>query len=607
MQIQPQPKTTENKVNDPVALSFNKVKKDFVLKNKKNPVNALKEITLDIKKRKITGLVGPDGAGKTTLIRLAAGLYLPDNGSIAVLDMDLTNNQADISSKVGYMPQKFGLYEDLTINENLNLYADLFDLDKKIRQERFDELLNLTALKPFVKRLAGRLSGGMKQKLGLACILINRPSLLLLDEPTVGVDPLSRLDIWKILKKLRDVDGISIFMSTAYLNETDNLDDVILLHHGEILARDVPATLKQNVKDRAFVLKAGSHNKRQYKKYLEKFNDVLDTNPVSDGIRFITKTTEPFKNLRVELIPKNYYAVEPNFEDFFVDKLLSVKIHENNKSLQDIAIQSDNLEIMTNLPDNQSDNNQALITLKNLTRIFGDFYAVNNITFDVKQGEIFGLLGANGAGKSTTFRMLCGLLPASSGEISVVGYDMRTAPAFARQKIGYMSQKFSLYGNLSVMENMDFFASVYGLKGNKKKQRILWALENMELTDVADSKSQDIPLGYKQRLSMACALMHEPEIVFLDEPTSGVDPLARREFWEHIGKLSETGITTLVTTHFMDEAEYCDRIAIMSEGKILCIGSPEDIKNQIKTKEIPNPSLEDAFIQLTITGAQKND
>jgi len=584
--------------SDDYILSFSNVKKDFTVK--KSSFRALKDITVNIKKQTITGLVGPDGAGKTTLIRLGAGLYLPESGNINALGMDIIKNKSNIQSKIGYMPQKFGLYEDLTIDENLHLYADLFDLDKKIRQERFDELLNLTALKPFGKRLAGRLSGGMKQKLGLACILINRPSLLLLDEPTVGVDPLSRLEIWKILKKLRDSDRISIFMSTAYLNETDNCDEVILLHNGEVLAMDVPENLKKTVYKRTFILRTLSNNKREYKKYLQGFSDVLDTNPVSDGIRFITKTSEPlignnaFNNM-------DYYPVEPNFEDYFVDKLISLS--ENYKS----SNLSENIEIKTShlndIKENtQNNSHNTLIMLNNLTRIFGDFYAVNNISFDVKQGEIFGLLGANGAGKSTTFRMLCGLLPPSSGKISVAGYDMRTAPAMARQRIGYMSQKFSLYGNLSAIENMDFFSSTYGLKGKYKKQRILWALDNFELKEVAETKSITLPLGYKQRLSLACALLHEPDIVFLDEPTSGVDPLARREFWEQIGSLSEEGVTTLVTTHFMDEAEYCDRIAIMSEGKILCIGSPEDIKNMVKTSEISNPSLEDAFIQLTVSG-----
>lgn len=552
-------------------------------------VKAIDDMSFVVKAGKVTGLIGPDGAGKTTLMRLACGILTADSGDFEVMGIDVAKEPLQVQSLIGYMPQRFGLYEDLTVQENLDLYADLQNVAKDKRKARYDELMHMTGMSPFVGRLAGKLSGGMKQKLGLACTLIRSPKLLLLDEPTVGVDPVSRRELWEIVYRQVQEQGMSVLLSTAYLDEAERCDEVVLLHEGKLIMQGDPKEFSETVNGRVFQVAVGNSKHRSLQQKLSQNPAVLDALIEGEGVRLVMN--EVGKPKAEDLLPKmvkdqqkiEISAVQPRFEDAFIARL---KNKENSKqhSIAKIAV--------------SGSKEDEVIRVENLTRKFGDFTAVNKINFHVKRGEIFGLLGANGAGKSTAFRMLCGLLPVSSGKVAVAGMDLRTATARARRKIGYMAQKFSLYTDLSVKQNLKFFSSAYGLRKKSQEQRINWALETFELQDYQDSNAGNLPLGFKQRLSFAAALMHEPEILFLDEPTSGVDPLARREFWQRTNALAEMGVTILVTTHFMDEANYCDRLVIMSKGKILASGTPLDMKNLARTQAQPDPSMEDAFIYL---------
>lgn len=510
-------------------LKFTHVTKNFSFE--KTAIQAIQNLNLSLKKGDVTGLLGPDGAGKSTLMRLATGLLLPDEGKVLIFDMDTRKDATKIQSEIGYMPQRFGLYEDLTVQQNLDLYADLHGLSYQDSHKRQLELLKLTGLKLFGARRARDLSGGMKQKLGLACALLRSPQLLLLDEPTVGVDPISRRELWHIIQNIKK-EGGTVLMSTAYFDEAERCDEVILLHEGKLLRQQAP-------KDFCLSLKSETH-----------------------------KTT-------------------PSFEEAFIS-LLGTK--------NDIDLI--NTQSLLRTPETTTSTSEIIIEIKNLSRFFGTFKAVNNISFNVKKGEIFGLLGANGAGKTTAFRMLCGLLPPSSGNLRVAGVDMRHAPAAARARIGYVSQKFSLYGNLSTYQNLKFYSSVYGLRGKKRAEQLRLALEEFQLIPYRDVNTNNLPLGIKQRLALACALLHNPPILFLDEPTSGVDPLTRHEFWKRINKLAENNITVLITTHFMDEAEYCDNLVLMSLGEILAQGNPQDIRAKAQNTEHANPTMEDAFIHL---------
>jgi ABC-2 type transport system ATP-binding protein len=577
MQHNPESAVAHN--NGEVALEVNNISKIFHVGARQ--VQALQQVSFRVRHGVVTGLVGPDAAGKTTLMRLAAGLLVADTGSIAVLGMDAATQSLAVQGTIGYMPQRFGLYEDLTVQENLDLYADLQGVPETSRRARYAELMHMAGLERFTKRLAGQLSGGMKQKLGLACALVRQPSLLLLDEPTVGVDPLSRRELWDIVYRLVREQGTSVLLSTAYLDEAERCDDVVLLHEGKLLAQGAPAELRETMRGRSYEVFSADIDKRALQLRVAQTAGVIDALILGDRVRAVMQGDTP-----PEISGTEVTVVAPRFEDCFVALL---KQKTGSAQIARAA------EVSASV---QAGNGKNVIEVHELQRRFGDFYAVNNISFSVRQGEVFGLLGANGAGKSTTFRMLCGLLPPSGGTLRVAGADLRHAAAAARERIGYMSQKFSLYGNLSVAENLRFFGSVYGLSGKRGVERINWALEEFELANIVDFTSGDLSLGYKQRLALACALMHGPEILFLDEPTSGVDPLARREFWMRINALAEQGVTVMVTTHFMEEAEYCDRIAIMAAGEILTMGTPGSIKQQARSAELPEPSMEDAFVEL---------
>jgi ABC-2 type transport system ATP-binding protein len=552
----------------------------------KRIVSGLIGVSLGIRPGEVTGLIGPDGAGKTTFMRLAAGLLVPDAGRITVMDRDATRDALEVQAMLGYMPQRFGLYEDLTVQENLDLYADLQGVPRDQRKARYDELMHMTGLVPFTRRLAGRLSGGMKQKLGLACTLVRAPRLLLLDEPTVGVDPVSRRELWAIIDRLVRDEGMSVLLSTAYLDEAERCAEVILLHEGKVMDQGPPAQASARMAGRTWVVSQAGRRNRDLQAELGHQPGVVDALVQGDHVRVVTaEAGMPAEVVQLDGI--SIRAAEPRFEDGFIDLL-----RRRQGSVPHLSRDGEFYATPAVVGDG------VIIRVSGLRRRFGDFWAVDGVDFEIRRGEIFGLLGANGAGKTTTFRMLCGLLPATAGHLEVAGHDLRHAASEARARIGYMSQKFSLYGNLSVTQNLDFFARAYGLGGGRRQQRIDWAMAEFELHAFADHLSGELPLGYKQRLAMACALMHRPEILFLDEPTSGVDPLARREFWQRINALARQGVTVLVTTHFMEEAEYCDRLAIMASGRILALDEPVAIKALARTAEHPEPTMEDAFIRL---------
>jgi ABC-2 type transport system ATP-binding protein len=543
---------------------------------------SLKEISAAIEPGKIVGLAGPDGAGKTTLIRLVAGLLVPTSGRISVLGFDTVKDAEEIHALIGYMPQKFGLYEDLTVLQNLTLYAELRGLENDLRKEVFDRLLSFTALHPFTSRLAGNLSGGMKQKLGLACALIKKPTLLLLDEPSVGVDPISRRQLWKMVQDLVK-EGISVLWSTAYLDEAEKCDSVILLNEGELIFDGRPQELCRRVEGRVFAIKNIETNRRDVLAKALLNPQVIDGVIQASDVRLLVKEKDTLIDLaEFNPGPSAYLeAVTPRFEDAFIDILGGIALRSSQ-----LAEQFEPLDTT----------HEAMIEASNLTKKFGDFTAVDAISLSIKPGEIFGLLGPNGAGKTTTFKMMCGLLKATSGRAVVNGVDLMEAPAVARAHIGYMAQKFSLYSNLSLLQNLDFFSGIYNLSGHVQKEAIERVIKVFSMSEYCKVNAELLPLGYKQRLSLSCAVMHRPTVLFLDEPTSGVDPLTRREFWTHINGLVTKGVTVLVTTHFMDEAEYCDRIALIYKGQKIVLGTPDELKTMAKTAGNSQPTLEDAFI-----------
>jgi len=499
-----------------MAVVINNLSKRF------GELTAVNSLTLSVAPGELFGLVGSDGAGKTTTLRMLSGVMDASAGDVMVLGCS-GKNLTPVQGRIGYMSQRFGLYPDLTVAENIRFYADLFGVETAERKARTERLLAFSGMAPFSGRQAGRLSGGMKQKLGLCCALIHKPELLLLDEPTNGVDPVSRRDFWRILTDLQS-EGVTIIVATAYLDEAARCDRVGLLHNGRLIACGTPAELTGNgaiTLDELVIGKIGG------------------------------------------------------------DTSTPLTMHGST-------------EIIKPSPDS---NQQQAVILNHLTKTFGDFTAVDGVSLSVPKGQIFGFLGPNGAGKSTTIRMLCGILTPTSGSGQVAGFDIATQPESIKENIGYMSQRFSLYEDLTVEENIAFYAGVYRLTENKRKERTEWVIKMAGLTERRSSKAGELSGGWRQRLALGCAILHEPPIVFLDEPTSGVDPLSRRKFWELIYSLAEKGVTVFVTTHYMDEAEYCDRLALIYRGELIAVGTPLELKQERSIDGVL-PSLEDVFIGL---------
>ena len=592
------------------------------------PRVALDRVSLSVTRGQLTALVGPDGAGKTTLMRMMAGLLAPDEGSLRVLGLDVTRDAQAVQDRISYMPQRFGLYEDLSVQENLDLYADLHGVPQAVRRERFARLMAMTDLARFTARPAGKLSGGMKQKLGLACTLVRSPELLLLDEPSVGVDPLSRRDLWEILLQLVRDEQLSVVVSTAYMDEAERCAHVHVMNAGQVLANGTPQALAQRAQGLTFVATPpdGMAARMLQARLLDAVSVVVDAVPSGGQVRFIRRPDVDEAALRPMLENVDVHPRPAELEDAFMLMLrqhaeaaggqtsseglpaagtdrtlqgrrnseptapdgqrpsavtrqdLTVAVPPLNEGAGASRRDASGVSLQTSAVLPVTDHAEPVIVVRDLVRRFGDFTAVASTSFEVLRGEIFGLLGPNGAGKTTTFRMLCGLLPATSGSLQVAGANLRVAPARARARIGYVAQKFSLYATLTVRENLAFYGAAYGLHGRQLTERIEAMLQRFDLDPAAESGL--LPAGYRQRLAMAAGLIHAPDILFLDEPTSGIDPLARRAFWRTITALSAQGVTIVITTHFMEEAEYCDRIAIQDAGRMLALGTPHEVRAQ---------------------------
>ncbi|MBR1838987.1 MAG: ABC transporter ATP-binding protein [Prevotella sp.] len=475
-------------------------------------VKALDDVTFSVDKGEVFGLIGPDGAGKTSMFRILCTLLVPDEGTATVEGFDTVRQMEEIRKRVGYMPGRFSLYQDLTVEENLTFFATLFGTTV---DEGYDSIKAIySQIERFKDRKAGALSGGMKQKLALSCALVHQPSVLFLDEPTTGVDSVSRKEFWEMLTMLKERQ-ITIVASTPYLDEVRQCGRVAFLDEGKVRGIDTPEVI------------------------LDRFRDIFNPPGISKNGNGLSEAPEHL------LERKN------------------VNVNEN------------------------------VIEVEHLVKAFGSFHAVDDISFSVKKGEIFGFLGANGAGKTTAMHMLTGLNQPTSGTGKVAGFDIRTEHEQIKKHIGYMSQRFSLYEDLTVAENIRLFGGIYGMKDDEIARKTDRLLEQLKFEDHKIDLVGSLPLGWKQKLAFSVSIFHEPSIVFLDEPTGGVDPATRRQFWELIYDAARRGITVFVTTHYMDEAEYCDCISIMVDGKISAMGTPEELK-----RTLHQPDMDHVFTYL---------
>ncbi|WP_277656363.1 ATP-binding cassette domain-containing protein [Seleniivibrio woodruffii] len=536
---------------------------------------AADNVSLKVSRGQIYGLIGPDGAGKTTMLRVIAGILKPDSGEAFVCGHSCETELSAVKNSIAYMSQKFGLYPDMTVLENIKFYADLYGVGKKGMRSRIDELLDFSYMKPFKHRQAGKLSGGMKQKLQLICALVHKPEVLLLDEPTNGVDPVSRRDFWRILYGL-SAEGMTILMSTAYLDEAERCGVVGLMQGGRIIAEGTPADVVKQSGLKVLSVRSGGD-----KGLVKRLKSALGGGRVhayGDRIRVLSTDTEADGVRLKELTGTDSEHEKPMLEDIFMS------IGEDSDADE---------HILSLIADGAGGNSGIALDVSGLTKRFGDFTAVNNISLTVPYGEIFGFLGPNGAGKSTTIKILCGLLPATEGQGMVGGIDIVHKPELIKSKIGYMSQKFSLYEDLKVYENIDFYGGVYGLTGRELAERRDWSLKLAGLEDRKDMMTSELVGGWRQRLALACAILHRPSIVFLDEPTSGADPASRRLFWAIINELAHSGVTVFVSTHYMEEAEYCDRLALIFRGDMIAMGTPAELK-----RTLDKDKMEDVFITL---------
>lgn len=561
---------------------------------------------------RLISLTGPDGAGKSTLLKLICGIIAPDCGEIKFAGFTPSGENKEFVRANGYMSQSLGLYEELSVWQNLNIFAGLKGLDLKGGEEYLRGLLRRVGLLKFKDYAVDSLSGGMKQKLGVACAIAARPRLLVLDEPTVGVDPLSRSELWAIVREYLDQSGAKCIFSTAYFDEAADADLTLILLGGKIIAQERAAKITAALRDRTFRI-GGEDYQSLARRLMFKTQRFLKNSPLIDicprdgGVDLLSdgpislRDLQEFLNASLEGDGENterenvgYKDADPENgrgENFKIsNENEDAKFNENGgakfklspreASLEDAYIFLNKAEIGAanfGYEKRSFDAAQTVIKVRDVSKKFGSFTAVENTSFEVKKGEIFGLLGPNGAGKTTTFRMICALLGMSGGEISVMGEDLRYAKSSIRSRIGYVSQKFSLYKKLSCYQNLEYFGRSYGIGGVALKRRIEELLSEFGLQRLRNETWQNLPFGAGRNLSMACALIHRPEILFLDEATSGADPLSRRLFWNRINALARTGVSVIVTTHFMEEAEYCDRFLIQDRGKILALGSPDEV------------------------------
>ena len=531
---------------------------------------------------RLISLTGPDGAGKSTLLKLICGIIAPDCGEIKFAGFTPSGENKEFVRANGYMSQSLGLYEELSVWQNLNIFAGLKGLDLKGGEEYLRGLLRRVGLLKFKDYAVDSLSGGMKQKLGVACAIAARPRLLVLDEPTVGVDPLSRSELWAIVREYLDQSGAKCIFSTAYFDEAADADLTLILLGGKIIAQERAAKITAALRDRTFRICSEDYQSlaRRLMFKTQRFlknSPLIDICPRDGSVDLLSEEPISLRDLQ-EFLNASLEGDGENTER--ENGSAKFKLSPREASLEDAYIFLNKAEIGAanfGYEKKSFDAAQTVIKVRDVSKKFGSFTAVENTSFEVKKGEIFGLLGPNGAGKTTTFRMICALLGMSGGEISVMGEDLRYAKSSIRSRIGYVSQKFSLYKKLSCYQNLEYFGRSYGIGGVALKRRIEELLSEFGLQRLRNETWQNLPFGAGRNLSMACALIHRPEILFLDEATSGADPLSRRLFWNRINALARTGVSVVVTTHFMEEAEYCDRFLIQDRGKILALGSPDEV------------------------------
>ena len=545
-------------------------------------------------------LTGPDGAGKSTLLKLLTGVLKPAKGSIKLRCLTPNTNDRHFIESISYMSQTLGLYKELSVIDNLKIFAALKGLDIKDNTEYLYSLLKKVDLLQFKDRQFDALSGGMKQKIALLCAIASKPEILILDEPTVGVDPLSRKEIFSLIDEYIGTNEKSCcIFSSAYLDEAATSDYALILEDGQVILKGETTDLCSKVVNQTYTLEFSKNEKPDIRdifsltsRYI-KNSPIIDLNPRLGQINLTVKENTHKEDL-IDFLHENIkrdFILKPRectLEDVYI--CYGMKKH--------IFIESD---FKKNSNFEKSDD--VVVHVKDIKKKFGNFVAVEKSSFNVKKGEIFGLLGPNGAGKTTTFRMICGLLTQTEGEILVNGFDLSKAKNDARKTIGYVSQKFSLYQNLSAKENLVYFARSYGLKGDIQKKRIEKIVKDFSLEKFLNTKSGELPFGVQRQLSMACALLHNPKILFLDEATSGADPLARRKFFDKVLELSSYGTSVIVTTHFMEEAEYCDNFLIQDRGKILILGTPDEKC----TKEGKRISVKQAFVELIENNRDKED
>ncbi len=553
---------------------------------------AVKDISLEIRRGEIYGLIGPDGAGKSSLMKAIAGVLTYDAGDVEVFGRRIDSERAaeQIKGRLGLMPQGLGqnLYGDLSVEENIDFFARVRLVSANDLAERKQRLLTMTRLDEFRSRPMKQLSGGMKQKLGLVCTLIHEPELIILDEPTTGVDPVSRRDFWAILTSLLHERGITALISTAYMDEATRFQRLSVMFEGCALAEGEPETIVQLVPGTMVALQSERQSDalarlKQSFPQVDAYGawiKVFVENPDAAGARGVVEKA-------LAGIPsRDWQTSEPELEDVFIALLRRKEKAAASSTDQPIPTPSapTGAIVEPSLPKPALGESVA-IEAKGLVRVFGEFRAVDDVSFRVPPGEIFGLLGANGAGKTTVIKMLTGILPPTGGEGRVAGADMRSAGQAIKERIGYMSQAFSLYLDLTVRENIRLYAGIYGLNRQESTERLAWVLGMAGLVGHEKELAGSLPMGLRQRLALGCALVHRPRILFLDEPTSGVDPVGRRQFWEILFRLSrEDGVAILVTTHYMGEAEHCDHLALMFAGRVVADASPAAMKAEVEAE-----------------------
>ncbi len=548
---------------------------------------AVDGINLEIRRGEIYGLIGPDGAGKSSIMKAVAGVLTFDSGTLEVFDIrvDSERSAERVKQRIGLMPQGLGLnlYPELSIEENIDFFARLRLVPENELAQRKQRLLEITRLEQFRKRPMKQLSGGMKQKLGLVCTLIHEPDLIILDEPTTGVDPVSRRDFWAILAELLRERGTTALVSTAYMDEATRFHRTSLLFDGRVLAQGEPEEILALVPGSLVTLRARPQV-QALAQLKNRFDQVEALGPwfrvfVEQSLK--QAAADQVRDAVAELEVTDLNVDEPELEDVFVALLRNKKLIEQTQTNTIVPASAAQVKRNNTSNDNRAVDSNA-IEANELIRDFGNFRAVNKVSFKVPQGEIFGLLGANGAGKTTVIKMLTGLMPPSAGAGRVAGADMRSASQTIKERIGYMSQAFSLYQDLTVVENIRLFAAIYGLDTAAAEQRLAWIIDMAGLAGYENAQAGQLPMGLRQRLALGCALVHRPQILFLDEPTSGVDPVGRRSFWDILFRLSrEDGVAILVTTHYMSEAEHCDHLALMYAGRVVADASPEQMKLEV--------------------------